>query len=72
MMYTKKRVTKVPLGKMPLMNYLYQRVDIDLLGPITSASTQGNKYILPGVDNATQWPEAVAFQILVQRKLLTR
>ena len=39
----KGRVNKVPLGKMPLMSSPFQTVAIDLVGPITSISFQGNR-----------------------------
>lgn len=56
----KGRVTKIPLGKMPLMNFPFERIAIDLVGPIVPVSARGNRYILTVVDYATRWPEAVA------------
>jgi len=38
----------------------FQRVGIDLVGPITPPSTSGNRFILCVVDYATRYPEAVA------------
>jgi len=56
-----KRVeTRAPLGTMPLMNEPFERVSIDLIGPINPVSNQGNKYILTVVDFATRYPEAIA------------
>jgi len=53
-------VTKVPLGRMPVMEEPFQRVAVDLIGPISPVSDKGNRYILTVVDYATRYPEAVA------------
>ncbi|XP_076461743.1 LOW QUALITY PROTEIN: uncharacterized protein LOC143294197 [Babylonia areolata] len=50
---------KVPLVKMPLIDTPFERVAVDLVGPITPASGSGNHYILVVVDYATRYPEAV-------------
>ncbi len=42
----KGRVGKVPLGRMPLMDTPFQRVAVDLIGPIFPASDKGNRFIL--------------------------
>ena len=55
----KGRVTKVPLGKMPLIEVPFQRIAIDLVGPIAPPSARGHRYILTIVDYATRYPEAV-------------
>ena len=56
----KGKVTKVPLGEMPIMDVPFHRVAVDLIGPITPVSDNGNRYILTIVDFATKYPEAVA------------
>ncbi|XP_069106410.1 uncharacterized protein [Argopecten irradians] len=56
----KGRVTKVPLGEMPLIEEPFQRVAVDLIGPIYLASETKNRYILTVVDYATRYPEATA------------
>ena len=55
----KGKVTKAPLGEMPIMDVPFHRVD--LIGPITPVSHNGYIYILTIVDFATMYPEAVAF-----------
>jgi len=55
----KGRVGKAPLQKMPIIREPFQRVGIDLVGPLTTSSS-GNRYILCIVDYATRYPEAVA------------
>ena len=58
---TKKgKVTKVPLGEMPIIDTPFHRVAVDLIGPIAPVSEKGNRYILTVVDYATRYPEAVA------------
>jgi len=55
---TKGRVSKLPLGKMPLIDLPFKRVAVDLVGPIAPVTDQGNRYILTMVDYATRYPEA--------------
>ena len=55
----KGRVTKVPLGETPLIDAPFERVAVDLIGPITPLSDSGHRYILTVVDYATRYPEAV-------------
>ncbi|XP_071842666.1 uncharacterized protein [Apostichopus japonicus] len=55
----KGRVTKVPLGHMPLIDTPFKRVAVDIVGPISPTSKHGNRYILTLVDYATRFPEAV-------------
>ena len=54
------RVSKAPLQKMPIIGVPFQRVGIDLVGPITPASSSGKRFILTVIDYATRYPEAVA------------
>ena len=49
----------VPLGEMPIMDAPFQRVAIDLIGPLSPVSNKGNRYILTVVDYATRYPEAI-------------
>jgi transposase InsO family protein len=48
--------------KMPLMDLPFDRVTVDLVGPVTPASDRGNRFILVMVDYATRYPEAVALK----------
>ncbi|XP_033756184.1 uncharacterized protein LOC117338928 [Pecten maximus] len=57
--FPKGRVTKVPLGVIPLIGTPFQRVAIDLVGPLQPATDRGNRYILTLVDYATRYPEAI-------------
>ena len=53
-------VTKVPLGKLPLIDTPFKRVAVDIVGPIESHSDKKSRYILTMKDYATRYPVAVA------------
>ncbi|XP_078492084.1 uncharacterized protein LOC144747728 [Ciona intestinalis] len=55
----KGKVAKVPLQKMPLIDVPFERVAVDLVGPIQPPSEKGHRYLLTMVDYATRYPEAV-------------
>ena len=42
----------------------FSRVAVDIIGPITPASKDGNRYILTMVDHATHYPEAMALKTI--------
>ena len=56
----KGRVTKVPLGKMTLIDTPFKRVSVQLVGPSEPRSDKKSRYILTMIDYATRYPEAVA------------
>ena len=58
----KGKVANVPLEKMIIVGIPFERVTVDLIGPITPASDRGHRYILIIVDYATRYPEAVALK----------
>ncbi|XP_068240734.1 uncharacterized protein [Palaemon carinicauda] len=58
----KGRVKKVKLGRMPLIQEPFQRVAVDIVGPIEPRASDGSRYILTIVDYATRYPEAVALK----------
>ncbi|KAM7304079.1 uncharacterized protein ISCGN_013979 [Ixodes scapularis] len=58
----KGKVGKAPLGSMPIIDTLFQRVAIDIIGPIVPIASSGNRYILTMVDMATRYPDAVALK----------
>ena len=49
---------RVPLGKMPIIDTPFDRVAVDLIGPIVPSSERGHKYIITIVDYATRYVEA--------------
>ncbi|XP_064469691.1 uncharacterized protein LOC135384419 [Ornithodoros turicata] len=56
----KGKVTKAPLGRVPIIDTPFQRVAVDIVGPISLPSDRGNRYLLTLVDYATRYPDAVA------------
>ena len=60
----KGRVTKVPLGKLPLIDTPFKRVSVQLVGPIEPRSDKKSRYILTMIDYARRYPEAVALLAL--------
>lgn len=52
---------RAPLGDdVPIIETPFQRVGIDIMGPLKPCSARGNKYILTVVDFATRYADAVA------------
>ena len=58
----KGRVPKAELGVMPIIDTPFNRVAVDLIGPIEPMSERGHRYILTVVDYATRYPEAVVLK----------
>ena len=59
---SKGRVSKVPLGKVPIIDTPFKRIAVDLVGEISPATSRGHRYILTVVDYATRYPEAIALK----------
>ncbi|CAN2390101.1 K02A2.6-like [Pristimantis euphronides] len=51
---------KAPLIPLPVIEEPFQRVAVDLIGPLAVPSTSGKCFILTVVDYATRYPEAIA------------
>ena len=58
----KGRVPPAPLQPMPVISEPFERVAVDIVGPIIPRASDGSKYILTIVDFSTRWPEAVALR----------
>ena len=58
----KGRVTRVPLGQMPIIETPFERVAVDLIGEIKPKTDRGHRWILTVIDYATRYPEAVALK----------
>ena len=58
--YPKGKVPKAPLGDMPLVDIPFQRIAVDIVGPLDPPSYKKNRYILTIVDYATRYPEAIS------------
>jgi len=59
---SKGRVSKVFLGKMPVIEIPFKKVAVDLIGEMFPASSRGHRYILTVVDYASRYSEAVALK----------
>ncbi|XP_076449507.1 uncharacterized protein LOC143285940 [Babylonia areolata] len=60
----KGKIPRVPLMKMPLISEPFDRVAVDIIGPISPPSESGNRYVLTMVDYATRYPEAVPLKTI--------
>ncbi|XP_037784772.1 uncharacterized protein LOC119580748 [Penaeus monodon] len=58
-MSSKGRIKPAPLQPIPIVTEPFSRVAIDIVGPLTPASSQGHKYILTLIDFATRFPDAI-------------
>ncbi|KAI3382150.1 hypothetical protein SNEBB_003688, partial [Seison nebaliae] len=63
-MIPKGKVSKVPLGTTPLMGEAFDKVAIDLVGPINPCTHEKHRYLLTCVDYATRYPEAIALKAI--------
>ena len=57
--FPKGKMTRVPLERMPIIETPFERVAVDLVGPIQPVPERKNRYILTLMDYATRYPEAV-------------
>ena len=60
----KGTVSRAPAQNMPLVNVPFDKVSIDLVGPISPMSGRGHRYILTLVDFATRYPEALPLRVV--------
>ena len=55
---SKGRLKSVPMKEMPSISTPFDRIAIDIVGPIVPSSSDGHRYILTIIDLATRYPEA--------------
>ena len=60
----KGTASRAPVQNMPLVNVAFDKVSIDLIGPISPMSERGHRYILTMVDFATRYPEAIPLRTI--------
>ena len=60
---SKDRVARAPLIPLPIVTELFQRVAMDIVGPLPR-TTSGKRYILVLCDYAMRYPEAVAVKAI--------
>ena len=58
----KGRVPKATLVSMPLVDQPFEKVAVDIVGPVIPCSDRGYRFILVMVDYATRYPEATALK----------
>ena len=58
----KSSVSRAPLYSVPVVGIPFEKVAVDLIGPIVPVSDRGNRWILTLVDYATRYPEAIALK----------
>ena len=57
-------MSKVPVQRIPVVKVPFEKVAIDLIGPLKPVSDRGHRWILTLVDFATRYPEAVALKTI--------
>lgn len=60
--FPRGKVIKVPLNEMPIIDTPFERVAVDLVGPLYPITDKGNRYILTVVDYSSRYPEAAALK----------
>ena len=55
----KGRIRKVPMQQLPIVTVPFERIAIDIIGPISPPSIEGHKYVLTVIDYGTKFPEAI-------------
>ncbi|KAJ1133341.1 hypothetical protein NDU88_011636 [Pleurodeles waltl] len=50
---------KAPLIPLPVVRVPFERVGVDIVGPLDPPTASGNRFILVVVDHATRYPEAI-------------
>ncbi len=58
----KGSVRHAPLQKPQIISTPFEKVAIDIVGPLSPATDRGNRYILTLVDFSTRYPEAIALR----------
>ncbi|XP_076461774.1 uncharacterized protein LOC143294228 [Babylonia areolata] len=51
--------TTLPVMRTPIPENPFDKVGVDIVGPIRPASSRGNRYVLVQVDHTTRYPDAV-------------
>lgn len=58
----KGKVPKATLISMPLVDQPFEKVAVDIIGPMIPCSERGHRYVLVMVDYATRYPEATVLK----------
>lgn len=60
--FPRGKVIKVSLNEMPIIDTPFERVAVDLVGPLYPITDKGNRYILTVVDYSSRYPESAALK----------
>lgn len=58
---------RIPIEPLARPRYPFERVNVDVIGPLQPPSGRGHKYALCIIDLCTQWPEVVCLRSLSAR-----
>ena len=58
----KSSVSRASLHSVPVVGITFEKVAVDLIGPIVPVSDRGNRWILTFVNYTTRYPEAIAWK----------
>jgi len=60
----KTKLDRIPISPMLRSDVAFDKVNVDLIGPLDPPSSRGHKYILCLVDNCTKWVECFPLRTL--------
>lgn len=60
--FPRGKVIKVPLNEMPIFDTPFERVAVDLVGPLYPITDKGIRHILTVVEYSSRYPEAAALK----------
>lgn len=66
---TKNSPAKSPLVERELVSVHFERVAIDIVGPLTK-SKKGHQFLLTYIDVASRWPEAIPLRTVTAKSVL--
>jgi len=59
---------KAPIQATDKLGRNFEKVAIDIIGPISTISQKGHRFILTLIDMASRWPEAIPLKTLTQKQ----
>lgn len=57
----------MPIAPLVRPRYPFQKVNIDVIGPIEPPTTRGHRYALCMIDLCTRWPEVICLKSLTAK-----
>ena len=62
---------KAPIQPTDKVGRPFEKIAIDIVGPMSHISSEGHKYILTIIDTATRWPEAIPLRNVTSETICT-